>query len=716
MKAIKVFFIQLFFFFVTPICIGQQQKESKINYPIFKQHTQSHNLFGRVVVDEYANIEKLDDQTTRNWLKTQDSIAENYFSSSHLVEEYIETYKNLEAKNNGSVSMVRMSETGKYFYLKYDEITGIEKLFFRQQIGAPESEIFDPSSYGSIAYLKPSWAGEYIAVGIDAGNGFSSNVYIIDVTTGEMLRDVITNVNPDFGGIEWLPDGSGFIYLYFPVVEHREVGYKRNSYSVLHKLGENPQKLTVIFSNSNEINVHPHFFPKVKIGTGASTYVVGYIANSDDFYDAYITKLSDLYQGKPQWQPFFKKDHKIYYNQGEIRGNDFIFRQASTEGNRIAKTSVKTPNFDDPQVLAEGEKESPITSFAVTKDKVYYTRTKFGVEVELFELDSLYRSNQVRLPFSPGSLSFFGESSRNNQIVVGIDGWTSNYTRYIIHDDSITKETLIKVSENSEFDNLISKQIMVTSHDGELVPLSIVHTKGLLMDSNNEVFIYVYGAYGESMSPFFSPIFLDWATRGGILAFPHVRGGGEKGKEWHIAGMKNLKYNSWKDLNACVETLIDLGYTRKGLIALYTSSAGGITGGMAVNERPDLYSSFIALVPRLNPFGLESSSTITSSSYLEYGSVEDSTEVDGLIKMDPYLNLKKGMNYPATLIMPSYKDDRIPLWDSGKYIAKLQKVNSADSPILLDIDYESGHNSNGESNDAIILYSKIFSFAKANLH
>ena len=256
---------------------------------------------------------------------------------------------------------------------------------------------------------------------------------------------------------------------------------------------------------------------------------------------------------------------------------------------------------------------------------------------------------------------------------------------------------------------------MITSHDGVEVPLSLVYKQGMERNSANEVFIYVYGAYGESMSPFFSPIFLDWAEQGGVLAFPHVRGGGEKGKEWHEQGMKNLKYNSWKDLIACTEALINLNLTEAGLISLYTSSAGGITAGMAVNERPDLFSSFIAEVPRLNPLGLESSSTASSTSYLEYGTVKDSTEFTGLLKMDPYLNIRSQMLYPAVLVMPSYNDDRIPLWDSGKYIAKLQNSNHTNNPVLMDINYQNGHESVGDYDESVQLYSKIFSFAKSNM-
>ena len=214
------------------------------------------------------------------------------------------------------------------------------------------------------------------------------------------------------------------------------------------------------------------------------------------------------------------------------------------------------------------------------------------------------------------------------------------------------------------------------------------------------------------MSPFFSPIYLDWIAQGGVLVFPHVRGGGEKGETWHTQGMKTLKHNSWKDLIASTKALIDLKITEKGRIARYTESAGGITAGMAVNERPDLFTSFIAKVPRLHPLGLERATT-SSTSYLEYGSIRDSLEFTGLLKMDPYLNLNSKAIYPATLILPSYDDDRIPLWDNGKYMAALQKNNIGNSPTLLDIDYDYGHDN--AYNDYVMGYSRIFSFAKAHM-
>ncbi|MCM4156143.1 MULTISPECIES: prolyl oligopeptidase family serine peptidase [Christiangramia] len=718
-KYIKYFLFYSLCFFLS-VSFAQEGKSNHLVYPQILKKPTSEIHYGIKVLDEYSNLNKLEDSSVKNWFKAQDSLAEKYFATNDLMKEYLEKFKKYQNNAQSSLSMVRISENGNYFYLKYDDSLGYEKLFFRENLADKEKELFDPSQYNSgnpsITYLNPSFDGKKIAIGFNDNGSFSSTILIYDLETNQILREVITNINPDFGGIEWLPDNSGFIYLFFPEVDNSQPGYKKNSFSVIYKLGENPEDRKPIFQSHYDLHISEDFYPKVKIGSSLDNYIIGYIASSDDYYDSYIATISDVLQGKPDWKPFFKKEDAIFYDQGEVRGDKFIFRQGNLNGNLLGKVSIENPDFTNPAVLAEGSKENPIIKFEVTKDNIYFARSLYGANVSLYVLNSSNKIRQLQPPFDPGYATFFGESVKHNNVGVGMDGWTSDYTRYLINEDgSFSREALSPLLAYPEFENIITEQIMVTSHDGVEVPLSLVYKEGLEKKSANEVFMYVYGAYGESLSPFFSPMFLDWAAQGGILAFPHVRGGGEKGKEWHKQGMKNLKFNSWKDLIACTEALINLNFTEPGLISLYTSSAGGITAGMAVNERPDLFSSFIADVPRLNPFGLESSSTASSTSYLEYGTVKDSTEFSGLVKMDPYLNIRSKMAYPAVLVMPSYNDDRIPLWDSGKYIAKLQNSNQTNNPVLLDIDYQNGHETAGDYDESVRLYSKIFSFAKSNM-
>lgn len=716
---IRLFQFYFFYLFLS-VSFAQEGKDNQLVYPKIPKAPTTEIHYGIKVLDEYSNLNKLEDSMVRDWFKAQDSLAESYFAANDIMKKYLDRFRKLQNNAESSVSMVRISEAGNYFYLKYDESLGYEKLFFRENLADNEKELFDPFQYIgqnlSITYLKPSFDGKKIAIGFNENGGFSSQVLIYDLERKQVLKDVISNINPDFGGIEWLPDSSGFIYLYFPEVDSSQPGYKKNSFSVIHKLGENPGNRIPVFKANADLKISEDFYPKVKIGSSLDKYIIGYVASSDDYYDSYIANISDLLQGEPDWKPFFRKGNAVFYDQGEVRGEDFIFRQGNLNGNLLGKVSIKNPDFNNPIILAEGSKEDPIVKFEVTKDNIYYARSLYGANVSLYVLNSSNEIKQLQPPFDPGYATFFGESVKHNNIGVGIDGWTSDYTRYLINEDrSFSREALSPLLAYPEFENIITEQIMVTSHDGIEVPLSLVYKEGLERNSANEVFMYVYGAYGESMSPFFSPIFLDWAAQGGILAFPHVRGGGEKGKEWHEQGMKNLKYNSWKDLIACTEALINLKLTEVGLISLYTSSAGGITAGMAVNERPDLFSSFIAEVPRLNPLGLETSLTASSTSYLEYGTVKDSTEFFGLVKMDPYLNINSEIAYPAVLVLPSYNDDRIPLWDNGKYIAKLQNSNRINTPILIDIDYQNGHETVGDYYESVRLYSKIFSFAKSNM-
>lgn len=696
-----------------------QEIFAQSQYPFLPKQAVTSRNFGITLKDDYANLNNLEDPMIVQWLKAQDSLAEAYFSNNDLLQDYLKKFEEYENRQNGKISMVEVNEDGNYFYLKYDDSSGTEKLYFKENLSAEELELFDPANHNEkteITYLKPSFDGEKIAIGFRSNQNFSSTVRILDVKNKKFYTEEITNINPSFGGIEWLPDSSGFIYLYFPVVDQKKPGYKRNSFSVLHKLGDSLAVNKKVFGNTSTVNIPPDFYPKVKIGSSQDKYIIGYSASSSDYYDAYIAKVSDVISGNANWIPFFKEEQKVYLTEGEVRGVEFIFRQGNDKGNQISRIQIHNPNFNNPEVLAEGTKENPITQFDVTRDKVYYSKSKFGVEVSLWEVDTKKNIAQLKTPFTPGYVTFFGGSVKNNFIGVELDGWTSNYTRFLINEEGLQKEGLQSETLYPEFQNLISEQIMVKSHDGVEVPLSLIYNSNLILNSKNEVFIYVYGAYGESLSPFFYPIFLDWASRGGILAFPHVRGGGEKGKEWHLQGMKTLKHNSWRDLISCTEALIEKGFTSKGLISLYTASAGGVTAGMAVNERPDLYSSFISEVPRLNPLGLESSATASSTSYLEYGTVKDSLEFTGLVKMDPYYNINTTSEYPATLIMPASQDDRIPLWDSGKYIAKLQSISRGETPILLDIDYRNNHEGLGDYDDTVMLYSKIFSFAVSNMN
>lgn len=269
--------------------------------------------FGITLKDEYANLNNLEDPKIVQWFEAQDSVAEAYFSTNDVLKDYLIRFGEYESRENSKIRMIEINEKGNYFYLKYDDFDEIEKLYFRENLTSKEEMILDPSNYDEITeinYLKPSFDGKKIAIGYRSDENFSSIVRILNIATKKFYNEKITNINPSFGGIEWLPDSSGFIYLYFPVVNQKRSDYKKNSFSVLHKLGDSPNLKIKIFGKTQKVHIPSEFYPKVKIGSSKNEYIIGYSANANDFYDAYVAKVSDVILGKADWTPFLKQPIK----------------------------------------------------------------------------------------------------------------------------------------------------------------------------------------------------------------------------------------------------------------------------------------------------------------------------------------------------------------------------------------------------------------------
>jgi len=178
--------------------------------------------------------------------------------------------------------------------------------------------------------------------------------------------------------------------------------------------------------------------------------------------------------------------------------------------------------------------------------------------------------------------------------------------------------------------------------------------------------------------------------RGGIIAVAHVRGGGEYGKAWHMASQKLTKPNTWKDFIACAEYLIEHGYTSTPLLAGQGGSAGGITIGRAITQRPDLFAAAIINVGDLDAVRMETT-TNGVPNIPEFGTVTEEDGFKGLLAMSSYHHVKDGTKYPAVLMTHGMNDPRVEPWNSAKMTARLQAATASGKPILFRADYNAGH-------------------------
>ena len=262
----------------------------------------------------------------------------------------------------------------------------------------------------------------------------------------------------------------------------------------------------------------------------------------------------------------------------------------------------------------------------------------------------------------------------------------------------------------TELKNVSVKEIEIPSHDGTMVPLSIIQSNNIKLDGNNRVLMTGYGAYGISDNPYMDRFLLNWINTGGVYVIAHVRGGGEKGDSWHKSGFKTTKPNTWKDFIACTEYLIKKKYTSPKKLAIWSGSAGGIMIGRAITERPELYKAAIIRVGLLNTLRSEFAPN-GKNNVKEFGTVNDSIEFKALYKMDAYHNIKNGVKYPALMLTAGMNDARVAAWQPAKFAARLQNATNSVNPILLSVDFEGGHGFEAEKNKRNKETANILSFA-----
>jgi oligopeptidase B len=238
-----------------------------------------------------------------------------------------------------------------------------------------------------------------------------------------------------------------------------------------------------------------------------------------------------------------------------------------------------------------------------------------------------------------------------------------------------------------------SERVWVTAADGVRVPVSVVYRRDFFKhDSNNPLYLYGYGSYGYPLPIGFSASRLSLLDRGVVIAYAHIRGGGEMGDSWHDAGKMMVKRNTFSDFIAAAEQLVKKGYGAKDRIAIEGGSAGGLLMGAVVNERPDLFRVVLSHVPFVDVMNtmLDASLPLTVAEYEEWGNPNEVEAFAYMRSYSPYDNLKAGP-YPAMLVKTSLNDSQVMYWEPAKYVAKLRTLKTNDTPLLLHINMDAGH-------------------------
>ena len=685
--------------------------------PVAPVKVVTDEYFGVKIDDPYQYLEDMKDPEVEQWFKGQGDYSRTVLDRINGRDELIAKFKELDSRRSSRIFNLNITENDFYFYAKMTPEDETGKLFMRKGFDGEEHLLFDPSTYRNedkvqytIGSIVPNIDGSLLGFTLAANGSESSSILVMNIEDKKLLKE---EIKPcwDFS-MYWQKDNKSFTYGKLNSDDVTDNDRQLNTKVYLHRLGDDPVNDKVVFSGK--------MFPELGM-TSEEIPVLFYDKDSDKTFcyastvdrnsKIYMTDTDDLNSDKSKWvQIVSRKEHieDLYTDT-----NNFYFKTSEDAPNyKILKTPLDSPDFKNGEVLIDENLDEVLQSFVITKKGFYYTRIKNGIEAKVYHMSTDGKTNkELKLPFTSGRASINTKGINHDDLWVSISGWTNDNRRfkYLADRDKFKLETMSSIAEYPEFDDLVAEEVMVTSHDGVKVPLSLVYIKGMKKDGQAPLMLYGYGSYGISINPFFSPMFLTWISEGGMLAIAHVRGGGELGESWHKAGFKETKPNTWKDFIACAEYLHEEKYSSPEKTAIFGGSAGGILIGRAMTDRPDLFAVAIPSVGVMNALRteLEPNGPVNVP---EFGSFKIESEFKALVEMDAYLNLKQGVEYPATLITAGMNDPRVIAWQPGKFAARLQAVTGSDNPVLFRVDYESGHGSDAKTK-TFEEFGDIFSFS-----
>ena len=660
--------------------------------------------FGTKVSDPYRYMENLKDPEVQAWFKGQNDYTRTVLDKIPGRAKLLARIRELDQ----SVPRVFAGRLPGDSYLIWkrlpNEDTG--KMYLRSGLKGTDRLLIDPRAIklrpedqargkNEIGSTAVSPDGRLIVVTLTPGGSETSNeLHVIEVATGHELSDVVAHGACAEGlCVSWLPDSHAFVYgrLQDLPADAPPERVRQNFRAYLHVLGTDPEKDKPVFGNGvvPSIDVDPSLIASVVIPQD-SKYAVGVLNGSVTPNSAYyIAPVETL--GKPgtPWRKINDFDDGV--TDIAVQGDDlYLLTYKDTPRYKVIRIDARNPSLTLADIVVPPS-QAVVNGIHRAKDGLYVDLMDGGIgRLVRVPYGSPARPELISLPFD-GSL-YFSADPRVSGVIIFAVTWTraGKIYQYDPQSKKVTDTGLQPAGPHDDPGNLESVEVKIPSHDGTMVPLSIVYRKGLKLDGTNPTLMEGYGGYSISITPYFSPTQIAWYDLGGILAVCHVRGGGEYGEEWHLGGKGATKPNTWLDFIACGQYLIDKKYTSTPRLAGTGGSAGGILIGRAIEERPDLFGAAVIDVGFVDLVRSETTAN-GETNIPEVGSVKTEEGFKNLYQMSAYANVKDHTPYPAVLLTTGINDPRVDPWMPGKMTARLQAATSSGKPVLLRVDYGGGH-------------------------
>ncbi len=679
---------------IFPIFVMAQSSHtpqlSTMSYPETKKQNITDTYFGTVVNDPYRWLEDDRSAETKAWVKAQNEVTQAYLSKI----PYRDAIKARLTKIMDYEKFSQPFKEGEYtYYYKNDGLQN-QSILYRQKEGAAAEVFLDPNTFSkdattSLAGVDFSKDGSLVAYRLSGGGSDWNDAVVMKAADKTIIGDTLKDIK--FSGIAW-HGNKGFYYSTYdkPTEGSQLSGLTQYHKLYYHELGTAQQTDKLIFGGDQT--------PRRYIGAGLTEderYLVISAANSTSGNELYIKDLSVEGSAIIPVVSNFDKDHSVIDNVGSKL---YIYTTLNAPNGRIVTVDAANPGVANWKDLIKETKD--VLSPSTGGGKIFANYIKDAVSMVLQFDRNGKLEHEIALP-GIGTAGGFSSKEHEKEL-------------YFIFTSYVYPTTIFKYSVNSgksevykkpnvAFDpaKYESKQVFYTSKDGTKVPMIITYKKGVVLNGKNPTLLYGYGGFNVSLTPAFSTSVLVLLEQGAVYAVPNLRGGGEYGEKWHLAGTKLQKQNVFDDFIAAAEYLIAQKYTAKDYLAIMGGSNGGLLVGATMIQRPELFKVALPAVGVMDMLRYHKFTAGAGWSF-DYGTAEESKEMfEYIYRYSPVHALKKGVKYPATLVSTADHDDRVVPAHSFKFAATLQDCQAGEAPVLISIQTNSGHGAGKPTDKAI---------------
>ena len=683
---------------------GQITASAPLNTIDTRRGNHVDTYFGVEVADPYRWLEDDLSDETANWIGDQNSVTRDYLANIAIRDDVKETVARLINFEREGAPFIAGDD--RYVYRN----SGLQNqsILYRVADDGTETVFLDPNGFsddGTVSMSGVSFTddGSRVAYQLSVGGSDWRSIVVRDVASGDVIETPLEDVK--FSGISWL-NNEGFFYSSYDKPDGSELSAKTDQHKIyFHKVGSPQSADEVVYGGLAE---QKHRYVGADVG-GDDRYLLISAANSTSGNKLFV---KDLRSDTDELITLFadeRADGYLLESDGETL---------------LISTNHNAPKGRVVAIDPQNPKETNWRDIIPESEVVLTARAGAGFIFAEYMIDALSQVKQfdlkgqfvrdIELP-DFGTASGFSGKKEQDRIYFSFTNY--RIAPAIFELDPKSGDTTLYRASKSPFDGnrYKTEQVFYTSKDGTRIPMIITYGKDTELDGSTPTILYAYGGFNISIRPRFSSAVAAWLEMGGMYAVPNIRGGGEYGKAWHIAGIKREKQNVFDDFIAAGEFLIEAGYTRKERLAISGRSNGGLLVGAVTTQRPDLFQVSLPGVGVLDMLRYHTFTAGAGWAY-DYGTADESKEMfEYLLGYSPVHNTTPGTAYPATLITTAERDDRVVPAHSFKFAAQMQYDHVGDTPILIRIDSNAGHGAGTPTDKIIDQYTDIYSFTLKNM-